>query len=387
MKLMRRLTLWLMMLAGLFAVTAALQVPWSEQRALERLDRLARNTVADGHFPALSVAYVAPGEVLWAQSYGMADIESGRAMTVDTPMPIGSISKVIIGLTAAVEAKAGRFDPDAALSRYWSDAPESVADLTFKELATHTSGLRDTDRGYEEAAYAQGVLTHPTALEPFLLSYLAPEGALFEEAAFGEGSAYEYSNVGAALAALALEKAQGTDFATLSEELALRPAGLRAATWDAESLPQDARATLYEGTGDGFAALAPYALATWPDGGLNASLNDLARLLAMYLGQGRLGDEQLFDSEIIARQTTPAYESDENSEGLFWAHERIDLPLVQLDVEGHSGGDPGLLTMMYRVTGTDRGFVIMVNGYHETEWTLVQAARLFMLFRWAAEAA
>ena len=384
---MKRRAVWLILLVGVLAVAAALQIPWSEERALKRIDRIAKNTVEDGHWPSISLAYVAPGEVLWAQSYGMADIDGGRAMTADTPMPIGSISKVIIGLTAAIEAQAGRFDPNAPLSSYWPDAPGSVADLTFTQLATHTSGLRDTDRGYEEAAYAQGVLTHPTALEPFLLTYLEPEGALFDGAAFGEGGEYEYSNVGAAIAALALEKAQGTDFATLSEDLALRPAGLAGATWDAESLAADTRAQLYQGIGDGFVALDPYALATWPDGGLNASLNDLARLLSIYLGQGRVGDEQLLEADVIARQTTPAYEGDENSEGLFWAYEKIELPLVTLDVEGHSGGDPGLLTMMYRVAGTDRGFVIMVNGYHETEWTLVQAARLFVLFRWAAEAA
>ncbi|MEO1796548.1 MAG: serine hydrolase domain-containing protein [Pseudomonadota bacterium] len=376
-RVVRSLLIVVLLLLGLWVVEA----PRSEEAALERVARLAENAVRDGHFPSLSVAWVAPGEVIWAESCGLADAADGRAMTPSTPMPIGSISKVLIGQAAAQEAVAGRFDLDAPLGTYWADAPPTVAQMTFRALATHTSGLRDTEAGYEEAAYHFGALTHPVALEDFLTAYLTPGGALYSGDVLPEPGAHGYSNVGAALAAHALSQATGTPFDELSLE-ALAPLGL-AATWDAAILPD--RATLHEDK-DGFQALAPYALATWPDGGLNASLEDLAKLLAAFMGGGRLNGTEVLPAAAVALQRQKhATPTETLSEGLFWAHETIDLPGLSLAVEGHSGGDPGLITMMYRIAGSDRGFVLMVNGYRDSDWTLAQAARIFFNLKRAAD--
>ncbi|MEM6727466.1 MAG: serine hydrolase domain-containing protein [Pseudomonadota bacterium] len=363
-----------------------LEAPRSEAAALDRVERLAGNTVRDGHWPSLSVAYVAPGEVLWTQSFGLADIDAERPMTPDTVMPIGSISKVIIGLTAAVEAAAGRFDVDASLEAYWPDVPGPAASLTFRQLATHTSGLRDTDTVYEEAGYAWGTLTHPVPLKAFLISALTPGGALYSEATFGAapGETRQYSNIGAGLAAQALAEATGVPFEDLTRRNVLAPLGLERVVWDA-TLTRN-RATLYGATDAGFEALEPYALATWPDGGLNASVSDLARLLAAIVGGGVLDGERIIPAEAVALQRLPAFPS-LTPDGLFWAYEAIDLPGLSLAVEGHNGADPGLLTLMYRVDGTDRGFVLMVNGFRDTNWTLLQAARLLLNLKRAAERA
>ncbi|MEM9438692.1 MAG: serine hydrolase domain-containing protein [Pseudomonadota bacterium] len=378
---MRRLFLILTALIAAAFLFFTLEPPRSEEAALARVERLARNTTEAGHWPALSVAYVAPGEVIWAESFGQADIATARAMTPETPMPIGSISKVIIGLAAALEAEDG-FDLDAPLADYWPSVPETVGSVTFRQLATHTGGIADTERGYEGAAYAQNTLRHPTALADYLESYLTQEGTLFEPTAItAPGTAQVYSNVGAALAAQALAEATGTDFASLSQNRVLAPLGLTQATWDATTLPPGTRATLYEHRDGAFEPLAPYALATWPDGGLNASLTDLATLLAVMMSGGMLDGDRLLSQDAIARQRDISANGLRNmapgqAEGLFWAFESLDFPGLTIPVEGHSGGDPGLLTMMYRIGGTNRGFVLMVNGYRESDWTLLQGGRL-----------
>ncbi|MEM1237181.1 MAG: serine hydrolase domain-containing protein [Pseudomonadota bacterium] len=377
-----------------------IQLPRSEEAALSRIDRLARNTTADGHWPAISIAFVAPGEILWQRSYGSADIANARPMTPETPMPIGSISKVIIGLTAAEEARADRFDLDAPLSDHWPDLPPQLGAASFRQLGNHSSGLRDSARGYDLAAYAQNTLTHPEPLRDYLENYLFEGGSHFEPDTVGvtpAGATYAYSNVGAALAADILARAANTDFAALSQRNALTPLGL-SATWDATTL--DNRAKLYEARGGTFEALPPYALATWPDGGLNASLSDLAKLLATLMADGSYqGIELLAPETVQILKEVPsadegvssgigtslfAGERFDRADGLFWAYERWELPLLTLEVEGHSGGDPGLVTMMYRVAATDRGFVIMVNGLKEDTWSLLQAARLLTLIKRAA---
>lgn len=338
----------------------------------------------------MSLAFVAPGRVISAESYGFADIETARAMTPATPMPIGSISKVIIGAAAAVEADAGRLDLDAPISTYWPDAPDALSGVTFRHLATHTGGIRDSEAGYEGQAYAQGTLTHPVPLGRFLTDYLTPSGAHYAAGTVGvtePGAVHAYSNVGAALAAHILAETTGTPFALLTQGHVFDPLVLTA-TWDATQAP--GRATLYEpGEGGALAPLEPYALATWPDGGLNATLNDLARLLATYMGGGRFEDARLLPADAIQTQTTLATRGkpgmdDTMADGLFWQAERVSLPTLSLDVVGHSGGDPGVLTMMYQVIGTKRGFVVMVNGMRDDPVTLFHALRLLTAIKRAA---
>ena len=45
--------------------------------------------------PGCSIALVKDGEIAWTQAYGYADAESGRELTVDTPMSVQSITKSI----------------------------------------------------------------------------------------------------------------------------------------------------------------------------------------------------------------------------------------------------------------------------------------------------
>lgn len=258
-------------------------------------------------------------------------------------------------------------------------------DRTFVHLATHTSGIRDTDAGYEEAGYHFGATSHPVPLADFLVSYLTEGGALHDpQANFGTwapGSRYEYSNIGAGLAGLAIQGAVGVDFATYSAGV-LAPLEMSAG-WGHLGPAGDAAATLYEwGETGAFTALPPYGLATWPDGQYTASAHDLARLLATVMADGRFGDRQLLAPEVVARLTTPlvrgldGMEDPDDWVGLFWGHENLSFGPWHFSVDGHSGGDPGVFTLMYHQPGGDRGFVLMMNGGRESVWGLTRLARI-----------
>ncbi len=44
--------------------------------------------------PGCNIALVQDNEVVWTEGYGYADVASGRALTVDTPMSVQSITKL-----------------------------------------------------------------------------------------------------------------------------------------------------------------------------------------------------------------------------------------------------------------------------------------------------
>ena len=295
----------------------------------------------------------------------------------------------MVGLAGAQAIHDGALDPAAPLSDYLSlDVawPDGVA-RSFTHLATHTSGILDTDAGYEEVGYHFGATTHPMSLEGFLSAYLTEGGGLYDaDANFGEGppgSRYDYSNIATGLAGQAIGDAVGEDFAAYSARV-LAPLALSAG-WGHLGPAPDGAATLYsrDEAGD-LEALPPYGLATWPDGQFNASARDLAKLLATVMGGGRYEGVPLIAPEVIALLTSPRAAGldgmdDDDEVGLFWSTETLSYGIWRLHLEGHSGGDPGVFTMMYRTAGTDTGFVLMLNGEPEGLFALIRLARIATL--------
>lgn len=308
-------------------------------------------------------------------------------MTPDSIMPIASISKVLIGISAAQAMEDGVLDIEQDLTEYLSIPFEPADGLprTFRQLATHTAGIEDSDAGYEEVGYHFGSTRHPVDLSTFLTRYFSADGDLYAQENFAadfDGQTYSYSNVASGLAGQALTDATGEDFASYSTRVAIEPLGLSGA-WGHIGPPADV--TLYERDDAGaHRALMPYALATWPDGQFNASARDLAKMMATVLGDGVFEGETLLAPSIVERLVTPLVVGPDGLEqtdfvGLFWTQETLELGPIALQFEGHSGGDPGIITFMYRLPDSPTAFVLMMNGEPRHMRDVIEIFRLIRL--------
>lgn len=376
-------------LAGGIGAWAYFHGPADYDRRLAKIERLAERGAAKGRWAGVMWAVVAPGAVLDTGAAGFADLAQGRAMRADTIMPIGSISKVLVGYAGALAAGEGALDLDAPIREVLSIAfdPSDGSARSFADLATHAAGIEDTDAGYEEVGYHYGDVVHPVPLAQFLARYLGQDGDLYASENFAPhapGTAYAYSNIGAGLAAQVIADATGVPFADYSSA-AIAPLGL-SGFWGNTGETSPLSATLYGRDEDnGFDPLPPYGLATWPDGQFNASGRDLARLFAAMLGQGRLDGQQLLNADALTLQQTPRLsgvpgkDSDGDWIGLFWERETQSIGPMKLTFEGHSGGDPGVVTFMYRAPGSDTGFVLMFNSEPRHMGDILEIVRLARL--------
>ena len=66
-----------------------------------------------------------------------------EAMTTETVVDIGSVSKQFTATAIALLAERGQVDVDAPLSRYLADLPAWAAQVTIRQLVHHTSGIPD----------------------------------------------------------------------------------------------------------------------------------------------------------------------------------------------------------------------------------------------------
>jgi len=334
--------------------------------------------------PGMAAALVLDDRVVWSAGFGEVEVGSGRAVTRDTPFRLASVSKTFLGVAALRAQELELVDLDAAVE---IGAPIGTVDHDFsaslRDLAGHRSGIVDSD--YYECSYHLETgemyldddlvtLCGPepvTRLRPFVTGYLDPQGALYSNDNFGVFGDYDYSNVGAALAGLVLhdafERERGESLEAFCEAEIFEPLGLEHTAWHRRDLPDpDAAARPHRRVSAGRETIPDYALATFPDGGLHASVDDLARFLAVIVGgRGTDGRATVLSAESVNEMLafTAVDDGFVTGQGVFWEQ--------FLDLTGHTGGDPGVSTAMGYDEAAGVGFVILINESTETSDALL----------------
>ncbi|VDM46799.1 unnamed protein product [Toxocara canis] len=97
--------------------------------------------------PGLSIGVSVNGRRVWADGFGLADVEQAVPCSAETVMRIASISKTITAAIAARLVQDGKLDLDANVQKYLPDYPKKEfegkpVDITVRQLLCHTSGIR-----------------------------------------------------------------------------------------------------------------------------------------------------------------------------------------------------------------------------------------------------
>jgi CubicO group peptidase (beta-lactamase class C family) len=140
-----------------------------------------------------------------------------RAVGIDDPVRVASISKLVVALGVMRLAEQGRLDLDRDVSVYlgWplrNPAFPGVA-VTMRQLLSHRSGLRDT-------------IEYSVPLDGDLSVVLARPEAW--EARYPPGVYFSYANMNSPLIAAVMEAVTGERFDRLMARLVLTPLGLDA---------------------------------------------------------------------------------------------------------------------------------------------------------------
>lgn len=335
----------LLLVAGCASVPPAKAPHPDLVSSLDALDARLADLRESSGIPAMAVAVVVgpPGEAheVWSRAYGVLDAHTRVRATVDSPFMLASASKLATGIVVMEAVEAGHLQLDTPVKPPF--AWGGTRAVTLRSLATHTSGIVDTDA--VDGAYAPG--DPRQRRDDFLAQHLGPGGDAFA----GSTGTFAYSNTGIALAASLAEAATGVPFETLSRRGLFEPLGMSHTGWFLRDFPDTAAiASPHNAAGQ---PLPHYGYPTWPDGQLRASVRDEAKLLALLMNGGRVGNRRLLSAASLAEMLRPQVPSAKDPQGLFvqWKH----------GLAGHMGGDDGVRTFVCFDPVTRVGAVILVN--------------------------
>lgn len=262
--------------------------------------------------PGAAIAVWRDGEIIWSHAAGAATFEDDgqtlqRPLTPSSPVRVASISKLATALTALSLAEDGRVDMDADVTDVLGfDLPVQPggAPVTLTSLLSHTSGICEPDVYW--------------AVEGDRLEDLLTDAATCP---YPPGKGWTYANINYGIAAQVLENASGERFDRLATARVLAPMGLDAGfNWSGVSMstrqsgatlhrrfdgvwvPQvddletlaDSRASILRRDADETGGDSPggepqefdNGTLYSPQGGLRASVEDLAVLATAFLPNG-----------------------------------------------------------------------------------------------------
>ncbi len=252
-----------------------------------RLESGVRALFDTGLAPGMQVAVVKDGAVVYAQAFGLADVETGRPVDLGTQFYIASTTKALTALAAQRLASEGRVDLDEPISTYLPrlrlQEPLSPTGITLRDLLTHTHGISNDGPVAFRCAFT-GQYTRDLLLD---LLRLHP--------ASGKGRQFAYGNIGYNLAGLVLEAATKGDWRNLVDREVLRPAGMtRTTAWVSRASKNLA---MPHHIGEGGFHRVPFvkddATMSAAGGHLSTAL-DFARFLEAELDGGSIDGRQVF---------------------------------------------------------------------------------------------
>ena len=187
---------------GLEPRVDAIFAPWTE-----------RNT------PGCSVAVMRGGELLFAKGYGAANLEYDIPITPSTVFHVASVSKQFTALALALLVAEGKVSWDDDIRRYAPELPDFGTPVTLRQLAHHTSGIRDQWALLQMAGWRWG---GDVIRQSDVLDLLSRQAALN----FAPGTDYVYSNSGYTLLAVVIERVSGQTLPEFTARRLFRPLGM-----------------------------------------------------------------------------------------------------------------------------------------------------------------
>lgn len=371
------------------------------------LTKISEETV----IPGFAATVLHGNDIIYSKGFGYADIENKHKFSSQTVHTLASVSKTVIGVAILKLVEDGKLKLDDPINDYLSYSISSPhypeTPITIRHLITHTSSLNDDyDEGEKRPSqlierprysldemprqliadidYWDGTIL---SLDKYIERIFTPTGAWYAKSNFSNfepGMKYEYSNEGANLAGLIVEKASGISFSEFTQKHVFQPLNMTHTYWAYTVLDSTVSKWYILNEENSSSKVFEFPRANesgQPSGDLKSNAGDLSKymidMINGFRGKGKLLNKESYQILLGPQQNRAIFTEDDASAlnddydvGAFWA---ISKPGYRL----HKGGSIGVYSILYFNPQNDVSVISYCNLAHPDFGKIVNLLKTF----------
>jgi CubicO group peptidase (beta-lactamase class C family) len=345
-----------LLLSGCGESGAQQQIP-PTPTSIAGLQQTIQTILTRNHVPGAGIALVAKDHIIWEGGVGEARLATHTPVTENTMFRVGSITKSFVALALLKLQEEGKIDLNAKLATVAPTLPfrnpwEATDPVTVAEVLEHTAGFDDMP---VSEVYN---LTEPANIDPFVVCELFSNTLVSR---WPPGTRMSYSNPDYGVAGYLIWKATGQQFDSYIEGNILQPLGMTASGF---TLTDKIYAQLAQGYDGNPPHAVPYLdIYLRPAGDLKSSPAELAKLVQMFLNDGKVGKQPIVSAASIERMEYPETTLAARlglKEGYGFGNDTdFSGPVVE---HGHGGAIVGYLSTYRYMPHQGVGFVALINN-------------------------
>jgi CubicO group peptidase (beta-lactamase class C family) len=322
----------------------------------EYLNNYIPTKMKEASVVGLGVSVVTDKDILFAKGFGYADKGNGKEVNADTIFRTASVSKILNLVATMKLVEEGKLNLDKDINQYLPELklksrfPNSKP-ITIRSILTHHSGLpSDRMKGFFSHAKTDSLEKLVSDTSGDYVSY--PPEFIFS-----------YSNLGHSILGRIIEKVTGNSYSNVLTQKVFQPLGMKNSFYEINPEKKNEYAKGYGGLIFKSEINEP-DLRDLPAGFLNSSVNDLSKVIQLFLNEGRINGVSFLNEstlkEIYTIQNPNNPYDDDFKIGLSFFVNTFDLGNDIFSIS--HGGDTFLYHAMLGILPKEKlGVVVLSN--------------------------
>jgi CubicO group peptidase (beta-lactamase class C family) len=182
---------------------------------IEKIDKVANDTLAKTGVPSASIAIVKDGQVVYVKAYGDARLEPKTPAAPQMRYSIGSISKQFTAAAILLLQEQSKLSLDDKVAKFIPNLTRAN-EVTIRQLLSHTSGYQD----YWPQDYVMPMMLQPVTAQKILDLWAR------KPLDFDPGTKWQYSNTNYVIAGVIIEKVARMPLLQFLQEKIFTPLGM-----------------------------------------------------------------------------------------------------------------------------------------------------------------
>jgi len=324
------------------------------------------------NIPALGIVVVDKNQPVWVAGLGKTNLVDGVVVDAHTKFPVGSISKMFVGLAVLKLVEEGKLSlndkvrdlvPEITFENKW----RNTHPVLLVHLLEHTSGWGDMT--LPEFAHNQ---IEVISLRESLTKYTDNR-----KSRWPAGTRHAYSNIGIAVAGYVVEKVSGVSFEEYVEHHFFKPLDMNHSTYFPSAGETETVTTYIRGISQ-----KNKHILYRPSGALNISPAEAANFLTFLVQRGRYLGNELLSSDSLLRMRT-AKTTLGSGKGLTAGYGLTSYSSgfgkYSTAFYGHDGSINGATASLAYIPSLNSGYVVMSSGNGAAMYQIAQLIRGYLL--------